>query len=131
MTFEFSCHGHENVLSNHKNTLEFTKDSSLTKEGDCIIGVKADFDYSRLMEFVSGNKGKKVKGEISAGGVKDSFSFVVNPDFDDKHEIVLRKSEFNSKRTLGFKLDKAAADISRRVAEGMKNPDAVMKVVFG
>jgi hypothetical protein len=114
----------------HRNTIEFTKDSSLSKEGDCIVGVNADFDYPKLMDFVSKNKGKKIKGEISVGDVTDSFTFVLNGNFDDKHEIVLRRSEFHSERTLGFKLDKAAVDLDRKLVERAKNKKAEIKVVF-
>ena len=33
--------GHENILCTHNSTIEITKDKSLTKKGDCIIGVNA------------------------------------------------------------------------------------------
>ena len=48
----FHIFGHPNIIGTHYNTLELTKDSSLTKEGDCIIGVKADFDFSELKKIV-------------------------------------------------------------------------------
>ncbi len=130
MKFEFSCFGHENILSLHKNTLEFTKASELSKDGDCIVGVRADFDYERLMEFIEENKGKKIKCEISVDGVSDEFSFVVNPDFKDEHEIVIRRGEFNSPRTLGFNVDKAAMDLDRELIEKLKIKDTKMRVAF-
>ena len=130
MTFSFNCYGHSNVLSLHRNTLEFTKDSELSKDGDCIVGVRADFDYGKLMEFIEENKDKKIICEISVDDISDEFSFVVNPDFKDEHEIVIRKSEFNSTRTLGFNVDKAAKDINRDLIEKLKNKDKKMKVIF-
>ena len=130
MEFFFYCYGHENVLSLHKNTIEFTKDSSLTKNGDCILGIKADFDYTKLIEFVNENEGKKIKAEIIVDDIKDEFSFDINPDFLDKEEIVIRKSEFNSERTLGFRLDKAAKDIKRELVDKVKDENIKFKVVF-
>ena len=34
--------GHKNILSLHEKTIEITKDSELTTNGDCIVGVGAD-----------------------------------------------------------------------------------------
>ena len=39
MKIEIPFNGHENILSLHKKTIEITKDSQLTVNGDCIIGV--------------------------------------------------------------------------------------------
>ena len=41
------------------------------------------------------------------------MSAKVNKCFDHKEEIVLRRSEFSSSRTLGICTDSAAVDISR------------------
>ena len=42
MEEEITFYGHKNVLSLHARTIEVTKDSNLTKNGDCIIGVSAN-----------------------------------------------------------------------------------------
>ena len=41
--YNFTVRGHNNVLALHKNTVEFTKDKELTLNGDCILGVDANF----------------------------------------------------------------------------------------
>ena len=130
MKFEFICYGHENILSLHRNTIEFTKDSSLTKNGDCILGVNADFDYSRLKEFMDKAKDKEIGCEISVEDIKDQFSFFLNPDFSDKEEIVIRKTDFKSDRTLGINADKAAKDIKRELIDEIKDKNIKIKVVF-
>ncbi len=43
MEYSFTAWGHENITANHKRTLEFTKDNELSLEGDCILGVSANF----------------------------------------------------------------------------------------
>ena len=34
--------GHRNILSLHEKTIEITKDSELTTNGDCIVGIGAN-----------------------------------------------------------------------------------------
>jgi hypothetical protein len=41
MKFEIGFSGHENIRSNHQKTIEITKKSYLTPQGDCIVGVNA------------------------------------------------------------------------------------------
>ncbi len=41
MKFEIGFLGHENIRSNHQKTIEITKESHLTSQGDCIVGVNA------------------------------------------------------------------------------------------
>ena len=115
---KFNIFGHENILSLHRNTLEFTKDTSLTKQGDCIIGVKADFSYEQLMKIVK--LWDKAKAVIFVDDISDDFEFYINKKFNDKHEIVIRKTDFLSDRTLGIKASKAACDINRDIIEELK-----------
>jgi hypothetical protein len=122
----FTIQGHKNVLSTHKNTIEFTKDSELTLRGDCILGVNADFDYSELMELVK--KFSKIKVVINVGDLQEELIAFINKKFDDEHEIVIRKTDFLSKRTLGTKADKAAIDLDRMLVEKLKNPNTNGKV---
>ena len=114
---EFKIYGHKNVLSLHQNTIEFTKDKELTLRGDCILGVNADFniDKKKLFQF------KKIKITIKADNIIDSFTSEVNPNFDDEHELVFRKSNFHSKRTIGFNVTKAAYQIDRKIVEYLKD----------
>ncbi len=42
MEFAFKAHGHPNVTSQHRSTLEVTRDQDIGKTADCIIGVSAD-----------------------------------------------------------------------------------------
>lgn len=125
-SYSFSCFGHKNILAKHRNTIEFTKDKELTMEGDCIIGVNSDFELEKIKELILNKKTLKIK--IKVNDLTEEIICNVNPGFDDSHEIVLRKSEFNSKRTLGFRLDKAAKDLSREMIEKMKNPHQKMIV---
>ena len=131
MKYSFNCYGHENVTSRHKTTLEFTKDKNLSLQGDCIIGVKADFSLKELKKFIkskvkeslnSPNNKKSIKINIiiKIKGYKDEINGFLNPEFDDSREIVIRKSEFVSSKTLVIGANKAACDISFK--NKLKNP---------
>ena len=122
----FNISGHKNILGTHKNTIEFTKDSELTLKGDCIIGVKADFDLAELKSLVKEHS--KIKIIITVGDLLEEFPAISNPEFNDEHEIVIRKTDFISGRTLGIKADKAVLDLDRKIVDKFKNPDAVGKV---
>ena len=116
---KFCIYGHENVLATHHSTLEFTKDNHLTKKGDCIIGVKADFSYEELMELT---KKENITIVISIDELREEVHAKVNRNFNHKHEIVIRKNDFISTRTLGIKADKAAIDLNKKLIEKLKNP---------
>jgi HAD superfamily hydrolase (TIGR01549 family) len=114
MLMEFTIHGHENTLSVHKTTLEFTKESHLTQRGDCILGVNANFSAIP--------KGKKLQVEITAGTYSDTFSGYYNTSFSSKEEMVLRTSNFEDGRTYMTKCNKASKDISRNIVKYLQNP---------
>ncbi len=129
-SYSFTCFGHPNILATHFKTIEFTKDEDLTERGDCIIGIKSDFETSKLKEFK-----KKIKvicevkdenGEI----ISSEFKCTINPNFNSDHEIVLRKSHFDSERTLGFNLNRGANHLDRKIVELLKNPEQKMKVTI-
>ena len=124
----FHCSGHKNILGTHKNTIEFTKDKELTLQGDCIIGVNADFDFEKIQRLA--RTASAIKMLIHAGTIEETVVFQANPDFSDSHEIVIRKGEFNSKRTLGLRADKAAKDLSRELIKKLKEPSQLITVTL-
>lgn len=121
----FTCSGHKNILGSHSRTLEFTKDSWLTPDGNCIIGINADFDRAGLKNLLAYGS---MRIYLSAEGISDTITADVNPDFDIDDEIVVRLGEFRSQRTLGVNSDKASTHVDRRLIEKMKNPEQRMIV---
>ena len=124
----FSIFGHENLLGTHKTTLEFTKDKHLTLNGDCIVGVNATFSYDEIMKLV--NDKDKFKIILKFDDMVEEINCDVNKDFCDKEEIVIRKSEFISDRTLGINADKAAIDLNRGLINKLKDPNTKIMVEF-
>lgn len=123
----FSCTGHENVLATHKTTFEFTNDSFLTKQGDCIVGINANFtegDIKKILNF------DKIEINLKSNTYTDSIKCTVNKDFNDKHEIVIRTTDFLSKRTLGIHANKSSKDLNRDLIENLKNPDSILTITI-
>ena len=117
---KFTASGHSNVCSTHATTLEITKDTELTPKGDCIIAVNADYsleDVKRLLDK------DKLTLTMEADGLKETIHFTPNKLFNDEKEIVIRTTDFISKRTLGIQSDKAAKDLSKEFIEKLRNKD--------
>ena len=127
MKFEIQFSGHENIRSNHQKTIEITKESNLTPQGDCIIGVNAKSSCADLPEELKNklkNSNTKVIFSIKVG----ADNFVVegkgHPDLILSHneDIVIRKSDFICPRTLAVKCDKASDMLPRSMVTQLQNP---------
>ena len=121
MNYEFSAHCHSNITARHKTTLEFTKDSELSEKGDCIIGIKADFELEELKRFMNFDRIRIKITATELTGLTEEITAVPNPDFSSNYELVIRKTDFTSKRTFAVKADKAAADMNREFADALKS----------
>tara|TARA_Y100000034_G_C6850797_1_gene385982 strand:+ start:79 stop:462 length:384 start_codon:yes stop_codon:yes gene_type:complete len=120
---KFTCKGHKNILSLHRNTLEFTKDKDITLQGDCIIGVNSNFkDVSNILKY------NKIKMILETSNYKDEVIFEINKEFNDNREIVIRKTNFISSRTLGIKSNKAAKDLNKDLIDELKDSKTILKV---
>lgn len=115
------AHGHKNILANHKTTLEVTTSPDLTLNGDCIIAVGAKYDIEDLKALASGTRTLEVTIEVG----DDSLRFIAqtNPDFTDPKEIVFRRGEFASERTLGVRASMACVDLPRDFVAKLRNPN--------
>ncbi|HJS83527.1 MAG TPA: DUF371 domain-containing protein [Nitrososphaera sp.] len=127
---EITFRGHPNILSLHSRTLEITKDDHLSPRGDCIIGVNANKACADLDEAVKNGvkrAGAVVKVEVVVGnelysiqGLGDSRLSLTN-----KHDIVIRKTQFVCPRTLTVNCNRASIDLPRNMVlmlqdKGMK-----------
>ena len=113
----FEIYGHKNVLSAHRKTIEFTKDADLTKNGDCIVGVRSDFSPEELKKFLDL---KGIKITIIANSAKDLITATPNKNFDSDREMVVRMGGFDSKRTFAMRADKAASSLNRDLVAALR-----------
>ena len=127
MRFEIEFFGHENIRSNHTKTIEITKETHLTPQGDCIVGVGAGFGCADLPEELK-NKLKdseaRVKFSINVGNHFFEVCGYGHPDLILSHEtdIVLRKSDFVCPRTMAVRCDKASDLLPRKMVQSLKDP---------
>lgn len=125
MKYTFHCYGHPNLRAKHIRTIEFTKDSDLSLQGDCILGIQADFCKQELKKLHG-----KIHITVEIDGLSDTFRAVVNPNFDSDHEIVFRKSLYPSPRTFGHFLNKGAKQLDRAIVKLMQQPSAIMTITI-
>ena len=127
MHFEIPFSGHENIRSLHKNTIEITKESSLTPSGDCIIGINSKYGCDEIP--------KSIKEKLKDPNTKVVFSIIVEDYIfkihgkghedlicSDPNDIVIRKSDFICPRTLAINCDKASDSIPRKLVQSLQNP---------
>ena len=127
--------GHENVRATHRTTLEITKESHLTTEGDCIVAVSADKALSDLGEEFKKcllQKNVKITILIEADSVEEKVLAQGSPLLQLTHpsDIVIRKSGHTCSRTLAINADKAACDLSRTLVTKLKNPKQRVKITL-
>jgi len=125
--FEIQFSGNENIRSNHQKTIEITKESHLTPQGNCIVGVNATSSCADLPQ--------ELKDKLKIPGIKVTFSIRVgehefeiegkgHPDLILTHteDIVIRKSDFICPRTLAVKCDKASDLLPREMVSLLRDP---------
>jgi hypothetical protein len=127
-------YGHPNILSLHRNTIEVTKDSEISKRADCIIGVRATKACADFNDYLKRHiqSGGALRFEIRVKNEKFEFIGKGNQDLDltDEHELVLRKSNFSSHRTGGVMCSAAAVDIPRSLIDKLKSRTSVGALII-
>jgi len=127
MKFEIQFSGHENIRSNHKKTIEITKESHLTSRGDCIVGVNATSSCADLPLELK-EKLKNPDSKINFSIRVDDHEFLLegrgHPELILSHaeDIVIRKSDFICPRTLAIKCDKASDLLPRDMVALLQDP---------
>jgi hypothetical protein len=127
--------GHENIQGRHKSTLEITKDSKLSTRGDCIIAVSADKALTDLSPKFKENlrrENSEITMLIEAGDITETVSAYGDSQLILSHptDMVVRKSNYICSRTLAIEADKAACDLSRKLAERLKNPEQRIRITL-
>ena len=127
--------GHEQVLSLHEKTLEITKESNLTPQGDCIVGVNSGISCIDLPEKMK-EKIQNPKSKITFTLKVEKFTFRIQGQGSKKltlkhvSDIVLRKSAFTCSRTIAINCDKASNDIPRDLVSLLQNPQTKGKMII-
>lgn len=127
MEEEIIFYGHPNIRAMHEKTIELTKAKDITLRGDCIIGVNANKACIDLSNTIK-NKLRENNSLIRISLIVDKYiysffgygnSFLI---ITDKHDIVIRKSEFVCPRTMAIRCNKASSDIPKDLVQLLKDP---------
>ena len=127
MKFEIEFSGHENIRSNHQKTIEITKESHLTTQGDCIVGVNATSSCADLPQELKDKlriSDSKVTFSINVGEHEFVLKGKGHPNLILTHseDIVIRKSDFICPRTLAVNCDKASDLLPREMVSLLQDP---------
>ena len=128
----FRAFGHENVIGDHKTTLEITSEEFLTSRGTCIIGIRSDLTLDRLDDTIKSLArlpSTKIQLKVRAGGISDIITGhgSAGISYEDTLSMVARTSDFECPRTLMVGADKAASDIDRNLVELLKDPEVELE----
>ena len=128
--------GHPMVLALHPTTIEITTENHLTRRGDCIVGVAAEKGCAGLstrMKQALGRSNTKVSIRI----LVDDHSFELTSWGDPgltlthPHDMVIRKSDYISDRTLAVRANAAAKDIPRGMVKKLRDPNTTGYLEIG
>jgi len=117
--------GHPLVQGTHRTTFEVTRDETLTPSGDCIIGIGADKGAADLdpgLKAVLRDGRAVLTTRLTAGGVtvevrsRGSAALTL----DHTADLVWRRSDFISDRTVGIRSDHTAATLPREFIEALR-----------
>jgi hypothetical protein len=131
VTESVTAYGHRNLRCIHKTTLEITKALDVTPRGDCIVAVNANKslrDLGKSLKGIINRPSSKVTVTLEVGGITDTVEGSGDPRLSlaSPEDIVCRKSNFASDRTLMVRANKAAADIDRRIVQALKDSKKVV-----
>jgi hypothetical protein len=127
--------GHENIQGTHRTTFEITKESSLTKRGDCIIAIdaaKGAADLSPSFKEAARSEGAQMTITIEAGELKEVVRARGSPEllFTHPTDLVVRRSNYVCGRTLAIRADKAASDLSRKFVEKIRDSNQEIRITL-
>jgi hypothetical protein len=122
------AHGHENILATHKTTLEITKDTQLSKNGNCIVAVAANKSLNELSDEFRKRlrkKNSKITIIIEANGLFEELLTLANTK-----DMVIRKSDYICDRTLAIKASKSACDLSSNLVKKLRDPKEIVRITL-
>ena len=110
--------GHSHIRATHRTTFEITKDSNLTKNGNCIVAVSASKglqDLSEEFAVYCRNDNSVITVRMELDGMVEKAVGRGNRLLRLSHpsNLVVRRSRFVCERTLMIESNKSASDLKR------------------
>ncbi len=129
----FTARGHANIRATHEKTLEVTKETHLTTQGDCIAAVAAEkglHDLPPEMREAAKRPDSIISLSLRLGDTAFTTTGKGDPDLTWNHptDMVARMSGYTCDRTLMIHADKATIHMPRSLVQQLKAPYAVVKI---
>lgn len=124
----FTAYGHENVVGDHRTTVELTSENFLTLQGTCIIGILSTMTLSALdddIKMMAASVDTQITLKLRAGGITEVITGWGSPglSYSDSTSMVSRTSDYECGRTLMVRADKAASGLSRELIDHLQTPN--------
>lgn len=118
------CRGHPFVRGTHRTTFEVTRETRLTENGDCIIGVGADRGCAGLppaFRSVLAHDDAVLETILSSGGEQVTIRSRGSARMllDHPSDLVWRRSSFVCGRTVGIMSDRTACSLPRTLIRNL------------
>ena len=129
----FLARGHPNITARNRTTFEFTKETHLTRRGDCILAVGSDkgaADLSEEFKSLARDGKSRIQASIRVGNLEVVASGYGSSRLTFLHpmDMVGRRSEFICDRTLFIRSDKAALDFPKEFVTMLTNPLQLIQI---
>jgi len=121
----FTAYGHENVVGDHRTTVELTSEGFLTPQGTCIVGIRSTITLNDLdddIKKMATSKRTQITLRLSVGKINEEIVGYGSPglSYTDSISMVARTSDYECGRTLMVRADKAASDLRRDLVAQME-----------
>ncbi|MDP2901401.1 MAG: DUF371 domain-containing protein [Candidatus Bathyarchaeota archaeon] len=129
----FAARGHANIRATHEKTVEVTRETRLTTQGDCIVAVVAEKglrDLDPRMREAARRPDSVISLSLRLGDRVFTTTGRGDPGltWDHPTDMVARISGYTCARTLMVHADKATIHIPRTLVQLLKDPKAVVTV---
>ena len=131
----FAARGHANIRATHERTVEVTRETHLTPQGDCIAAVAAEKglrDLPREMKDAAKRTDSIISLSLRLGDRVFTTTGRGDPGltWDHPTDMVARMSGYTCPRTLMVCADKATIHMPRSLVQQIKNPEAIIRVTI-
>lgn len=128
---QFQAFGHENIIGEHRTTVELTREGFLTPRGTCIVGIRSGLalsDLSPEIKQVARLETTRIVLIMSVNDILEKVSGMgaSGLTYSDTTSVVARTSSYQCGRTLMINSDKAASDLNRKFISLLREREAVL-----
>jgi uncharacterized protein len=131
----FTARGHINIRATHEKTIEVTKETHLTTQGDCIAAIAAEKgirDLPTQMREAAKRSDSVISLSLKLGDRVFTTTGRGDPALTWEHptDMVARMSGYVCPRTLMVHADKATIHMPRSLVQLLKDPTKIVQITI-